>query len=143
MEPAAPLHPVALAAIDGLRRQGHQLVIVPQVVYEFWAVATRTIEANGLGKQSDYAQQSIQHFETLFRLLKDESSIYEKWMSLVSQYEIKGVNSYDTRLVAAMLCHQVTHILTFNPKDFRSYSEITVIDPGNVTALPFGEPKPK
>ncbi len=143
VEPADPLHSVTLTALDSLRHQGHQLVIVPQIIYEFWAVATRTIEANGLGKQIDHAQQCIQHFEALFILLKDERSIYEKWMSLVSRHEVKGINSYDTRIVAAMLHHQVTHILTFNPKDFRRYSQITILDPKTVTTLPFIEPKPK
>lgn len=40
-----------------------------------------------------------------------------------------GVNVHDARLVAAMLSHKLTHILTFNAKDFRRYSEIEVVTP--------------
>jgi hypothetical protein len=33
------------------------------------------------------------------------------------------------RLVAAMLVHGITHILTFNTKDFARYSEIIAVNP--------------
>lgn len=40
-----------------------------------------------------------------------------------------GVNVHDARLVAAMLVHGLTDILTFNTKDFARYSEITAVHP--------------
>lgn len=43
-----------------------------------------------------------------------------------------GFRSYDTRLVASMLVHRVTHILTFNVEDFRRYPDITVVHPEDV-----------
>ncbi|MGL5806012.1 MAG: hypothetical protein ACRC11_11320 [Xenococcaceae cyanobacterium] len=38
--------------------------------------------------------------------------IYQQWRTLVSNYDVKGVNVHDARLVAT--CHQcgLTHILT-------------------------------
>lgn len=39
------------------------------------------------------------------------------------------VNVHDTRLVAAMLVHGLTHILTFNISDFLPYPEITAVNP--------------
>ena len=39
-----------------------------------------------------------------------------------------GTNAYDARLAAAMLTHGVTHLLTFNAKDFRRLG-IEVIEP--------------
>ena len=39
----------SVEAIDILRRMGHELTIVPQNLYEFWSVATRPLENNGLG----------------------------------------------------------------------------------------------
>lgn len=38
------------------------------------------------------------------------------------------------RLVAAMLAHSLTQILTFNTNDFTRYSEITTVHPIVVTA---------
>ena len=43
------MHRDTLAAIDWLDANGHECVIVPQVLYEYWVVATRHAENNGLG----------------------------------------------------------------------------------------------
>jgi hypothetical protein len=39
---------------------------------------------------------------------------------------------HDVRLVALMLAHGVTHLLTLNGADFRRYSEITCLRPDAV-----------
>jgi hypothetical protein len=38
-------------------------------------------------------------------------------------------NAHDARLVAAMIVHGVTHLLTFNGADFARYSGIRITDP--------------
>lgn len=40
-EPADPDHKTAVAAAAAVRAQGHELCLVPQNLYEFWAVSTR------------------------------------------------------------------------------------------------------
>ena len=45
-----------------------------------------------------------------------------------------GRDSHDTRIVAAMNVHGVTHLLTFNKDDFRRYTNIVAISPGEVIA---------
>ncbi len=45
----------------------------------------------------------------------------------------EAVNVHDARLVAAMLVHGLSHILTFNTTEFARYSEITAVHP---TAIP-------
>jgi len=45
-----------------------------------------------------------------------------------------GKPSHDARLVAAMLAHGVTHILTFNDTDFRRYAGITPVVPAAIAA---------
>lgn len=44
-----PWNRVAKQAVEILRCRGCQLHTVPQNSYEFWAVATRPVEQNGLG----------------------------------------------------------------------------------------------
>ncbi len=39
------------------------------------------------------------------------------------------------RLAAAMLRHSLTHILTFNAKDFRPYQHITTLEPRDVVSI--------
>jgi hypothetical protein len=49
---------------------------------------------------------------------------------------VKGAKVHDTRLVAFMLVHRLSYILTFNIKDFRRFrTEITPISPKEIMQL--------
>jgi len=41
------MHGEALAAIDWLDANGHECVIVPQVLYEYWVVCNQRLHAGG------------------------------------------------------------------------------------------------
>ena len=132
---AEPRHPQQRASSDAtveLRRRGEELVIVPQVLYEFWSVATRPIEQNGLGMTPGEAHAELAAIQRLFRLLRDERAIYALWEQLVSSIEVHGKQAHDARLAAAMQRHSITHILTFNTSDFARYPGITALSPGHV-----------
>ena len=134
---ADPLHPMygaAVSAISSLRDQGEKLCIVPQNLIEFWNVYTRPADKNGLGHTTEEAHEQIEELKAFFSVRPDTESIYQQWERLVVQYQVKAVNVHDARLVAAMLVHGLTHILTFNTKDFnRSTPEITPVHPNSVT----------
>jgi predicted nucleic acid-binding protein len=49
VQPQAPTHKIAVAAITYLLENGDNVLITSQNLIEFWAVTTRSIEANGLG----------------------------------------------------------------------------------------------
>jgi hypothetical protein len=51
-DPASATHAIAAAAVSTLRAHGDMLHMIPQCVYEFWAVATRPIANHGLGLSS-------------------------------------------------------------------------------------------
>ncbi len=51
-----------------------------------------------------------------------------------SQYQVSGKNAHDARLVAAMMVHGISRILTFNVGDFMRYAGIAVLDPQQVLA---------
>lgn len=133
VDPNHSMNPDAVNAINLLRSQGEQLHSVPQNLIEFWSVYTRPIERNGLGRTVTEAQAEINRLKRLFPLLLDTSAIYEEWERLVVVYGVRGVNVHDARLVAAMLVHGLTHILTFNISDFARYSELTAVHPTTVT----------
>ena len=44
-----------------------------------------------------------------------------------------GKQAHDARLVAAMIAHRLTHLLTFNTDDFKRFSEITVVAPRSIS----------
>jgi predicted nucleic acid-binding protein len=136
LEPAHPHHRLAGDAPNWLRQQGHSLVIVPQVLYELWVVATRATTANGLGLSVVQAKAELTRLQLLFRLLPDNAAVFVEWERLVTSTPVLGRDAHDSRLVAAMIAHGVTHLLTFNGPDFRRFSGITVLDSAGVGPPP-------
>jgi predicted nucleic acid-binding protein len=127
------MNSTASGSINSLLQQDDQLFIIPQTVIEFWCVATRPESANGLGLSVAETTQRISAFRQALTLLPDIDGIFEKWERIVEDHQVAGKKVYDARLVAAMLVHQVTHLLTFNEADFRRYSEITVVNPETIS----------
>jgi len=48
---------------------------------------------------------------------------------LVSAQKVLGKKAHDTRLVATMQRHGLTHLLTFNSSDFQRFTNIVVLNP--------------
>lgn len=137
-EPLHPHHAESVEAVDRLHTAGHQLVIVPQVLYEFWAVATRPVAQNGLGMTAAEARAEVTSIQRLFRLLRDERAIYAIWEELVTSIGVHGKQVHDARLVAAMQRHAITHVLTFNMADFLRFRTITVLSPAEAASRTIG-----
>lgn len=128
------MHVDAQRAYTTLRQQDQSLLcIVPQNLIEFWAVATRPTSANGLGLTIEEAAHESSLLKSLFILKPDRPEIYTIWEQLVINYKVRGKQAHDTRLVASMIFHQITYLLTFNTDDFKRFSEITAIDPRNIS----------
>lgn len=127
-------HALAVSAIEHIHRNGHHGVLIPQIVYEFWVVATRPIAVNGMSMEVDEVDHSITAWTSQFPLLRDDNCVLDDWRVLVVNHQIKGKPAHDARLVASMLRHGVTHLLTFNTPDFRRFSGITAISPDAVVA---------
>ncbi|MBE9012259.1 type II toxin-antitoxin system VapC family toxin [Pseudanabaenaceae cyanobacterium LEGE 13415] len=130
--PIDPQHILATDAIFRLIAQGHQCVITPQVLFEFWVVATRPTTVNGLGWTTEQANDSIERLLDRFPLLEERPEIFPLWLQLVNDNNIQGKRSHDIRLIAVMLSHSVDHLLTLNPNDFAVTASITVIHPQTV-----------
>src|SRR5262249_21366576 len=132
IEPGHRDHQTSVDAVDSLRQRGHELVIAPQVLYEFWSVATRPIANNGLGMSPSDAHAELSVVQGLFRLLRDERAIYQIWEQLVTTLGIRGKQAHDARLAAAMQRHGVAYLLTFNATDFVRYTFVTTLGPADV-----------
>ncbi|MHB8500410.1 MAG: type II toxin-antitoxin system VapC family toxin [Candidatus Acidiferrales bacterium] len=131
-QPNHSLCPQATHAVSKLIRQKEAVFICPQNITEFWNVATRAIEQNGLGWSPEEVLQEVGSMEKLLNLLPDVPAIYTAWKQLVSTYRIHGVKVHDARLVAIMNVYSVESILTFNSVDFERFKSITVIHPSSL-----------
>jgi predicted nucleic acid-binding protein len=134
VQPRSAQHEQAVAAVEALRRDGHTVSIAPQCIIEFWSVASRPLTANGLDIAPQRLEDEVARIESIFPLLPDGSAIYAQWRHLVSSLGVVGPQVHDARLVALMLVHGVTHVLTFDTDHFRRYPGITVVHPGDVVA---------
>lgn len=130
---ADPKHRIVSSALLRLDQQGETVFITPQNLIEFQALATRPIAANGLGMAPEQASTEARRIETVYQLLPDIPAIYPLWRMLVDSYGVTGRQVYDARLVAVMLAHGISHLLTLDPTDFRRYAPIvTVVEPHSV-----------
>lgn len=128
----SPMHLDTQRAILKLKKQGKFLCIIPQNIIEFWAVATRPLDKNGLGLSITQAEEESEKLKKIFILELDTPQIFTKWESLVIKHQVMGKQVHDARLVAAMVAHNITHLLTFNVDDFKRFSDIVVVDPRSI-----------
>ena len=135
--PASARYSTASGAIAVLRLRGDVLCLVPQVLYEFWVVATRPPAANGLGLAVPAAAE-LNRIKSLFPLLLDPPALFSEWERLVTTHNVSGKSAHDARLAAAMSLHGLTHVLTFNTADFARYPGVTALDPSTVASPPPG-----
>ncbi|MEO8166474.1 MAG: PIN domain nuclease [Betaproteobacteria bacterium] len=108
---------------------------MPQVIYEYWVVATRPLADNGLGMTTGEAEADVGKLIEQFHLFRDERAIFDRWHQLVVQHQVTGKTGHDARLVAAMDRHGIKHLVSFNDKHFHQFPNISVIHPDGIDSL--------
>ena len=132
VQPSDPLYQTVFQAIDKLQQNGEKIILVPQILVEFWVVATRPTNVNGLGMTIDEAEQQLENLQKLFTVLPENKRIFDEWKRIVAKHKVSGKPAHDARIVAAMSVHKIENILTLNPKDFKRYTEIKSVRPQEV-----------
>ncbi len=105
-------------AIRRQRTLGDELCLVPQVLYEFWVVATRPADDNGLAMGPKQTEDRVREMVESFPLRDDVDGIYNVWLDIVSAQHVQGKRAHDARLVAALRIHKLDAIMTENAGDF-------------------------
>jgi predicted nucleic acid-binding protein len=130
--PASPEHAEAERAVVKLLLAGDLLCVAVQSLVEFWVVATRPVNVNGLAWDTAKTKQTIDQLLTRFLLLEDPPDTFTHWLNLVTAHDIKGKKAHDTRLAAVMQAHGISRLLTFNTGDFKSFTNITALEPHDI-----------
>lgn len=136
-DPDAVQNPVAVRAVARLLAEGHELCICAQNLIEFWAVATRPTNANGLGWTTEAATAEIAGLEMRFVLLPDTPEIFTIWKTLVQNTEVRGKRTHDARLAAVYFAHRAEALLTFNADDFAALPALRLLDPAQAESVGF------
>ncbi len=121
-------------AIFQILLQGGQCCITPQVLIEFWVVATRPVAVNGLGWTPEETERAVQMLRNQFEWLEETPDIFPIWLSLATTHRISGKRTHDLRIQAVVLAHNISHILTLNPKDFVEVEGITIVHPNSINS---------
>jgi len=72
-------------------RAQHTLKVTPQITTEFWNVATRPVERNGLGFPHAQAHEELLRLESFLVLLGETAEVYAEWKQLVVAHGVTGV----------------------------------------------------
>lgn len=119
-------YPLVRAALRQLRRQAIPLCYTSQNLIEFWRVLTRPKTENGFGLPIEAADHEAQLVETRLDFVPDTAAVHEHWRRLVVEYQVSGRQVHDARLVAVMLAHDISRLLTLNVGDFKRYGKLIV-----------------
>jgi predicted nucleic acid-binding protein len=130
---ASSQHSSAVSAIALLLEKGQELFLAPQVLMEFWAVATRPADVNGLDWSVETVCGEIRRLLDQFSLLPETPAVFEEWLRLVTERKVVGKKVHDARIAALLNIHGITLILTFNIGDFKNYG-ITAVSPDEILA---------
>ena len=128
-DPASAQHAIATKALAQLFRRGDEVFLTPQNFIEFWAVATRPVEANGFGWNRERTAREVAELQKRFPLLVDSPEVFVRWLALVKQLPVTGKRVHDARLVAVLEVHAVENLLTFNLADFVNFPLLSLVDP--------------
>ena len=119
-----PYHRFAKRIIATHNRSGIHLGISGQIIREYLVVATRVPEANGLGLGSDEALSNVEVFRQRLVFFDETEAVSNELRSLIGSCELTGKRIHDANVVATMLTHGLSKLITENQGDFSVFSDI-------------------
>lgn len=129
LEQTDPDYILVREAVETLTSRGETLCITSQNLVEFWNVCTRPASANGFGLTPAETDARARVIESQFQLLPESERVHDEWRRIVVAHSVTGVQVHDAKLVAAMLVHGVSRVLTLNGRDFARYPDMSVLHP--------------
>ena len=122
-----PLHQTAIARVESLRQEGVDLWISRQVMREYMAVLTRP-DATTLPDPLATVIEDVRAFQSIFHIAEDGPIVTGRLIDLLSSTPTGGKQIHDANIVATMLAHGLTELLTNNTADFARFAEhITIL----------------
>jgi len=125
---SAPLHGVALQAIIDHYNAGSELWISRQVIREYLATLTKPQQFS-YPPSTTTLQSDIIYFQSRFSTAEENQSVTDKLLDLLRSIKFGGKQVHDANIVATMLVHNITHLLTHNTADFARFGTLITIVP--------------
>ncbi len=123
-----PRHDEARGLFRAAREGGYALALSGQIVREYLVVATRPLEANGLGMNSADALHNINNFVARSVLCEETEAVSARLRALAGTHALSGKRIHDANVVATMEEHDVDWLITENRQDFQVFGEVRTLD---------------
>jgi predicted nucleic acid-binding protein len=117
----SPLHAIAVAKLHDLAAAGHPLWVSRQTFREYLAVMSRPGVLTAPVAMAILAAD-IRSFESQFSTAEDGPLVTAQLLGLLGSVVCQGKQIHDANIVATMLVHGVTVLLTHNVADFSRFS---------------------
>jgi predicted nucleic acid-binding protein len=135
MAPHTPEHLACRRASQALLAAGHEVVLAPQVMYEFWVVSTRpTSSRGGFGWAPARAAAAMERLLQACTLCAEHERVFDLWRTLVTAKSVSGKRAHDARLAAFKQAHDIPYFVTLDAADFVSLTD-GVLTPDEAAAL--------
>lgn len=128
----APLHQRAVEEIQRRYQSKQDLWISPQVLREYLVTLSRAQTYSNPQPVRELAGD-VRYFARHFQVANETPAVTEKLLELIEETETRGKQIHDANIVATMLTHGITELLTNNPGDFARYSGVIRVIPLEMT----------
>lgn len=118
----APFHRAARGCLDAAVNGEERACLSWQVIREYLAVVTRT-QSWAIPLSMGNAMKDVTLFSSLFHVLQGGPEVMAKLKLLAGNIPFAGQQVHDANIVATMMAHNETRLLTFNDKDFFRYRD--------------------
>ena len=126
-EESRPHHRLAKELIASIHQRGIHLGYSGQIMREYLVAATRPPDANGLGMKPADALANADIFGQRLVFFEETETAANQLKQLIKKRQVKGTSIHDANVVATMLAHGISKLITENQEDFSSFSEIKVL----------------
>jgi predicted nucleic acid-binding protein len=116
-------HVRAFACLQEARGERRALWISRQVLREYLATVTRPQRDQAPLPMAE-AIADVEGFEQDFNVAEDGPEVFAELRRLLIRVPIAGKQVHDANIVATMLAHGITRLLTFNAADFRRFGSL-------------------
>jgi predicted nucleic acid-binding protein len=121
-------HAAAQAALARLEGEGRSLWISLQILREYLAAVTRP-QVTSPALSMETAIADVRRFRQVFHVAEDRPVVLDRLLTLLGAHYGAGRQVHDTNIVATMLEHGISRLLTFNAADFRRFARIIELEP--------------
>ena len=119
----APDHDIAIAGLERAIEDSEPARISRQIIREYLAVVTRPQSWSASMPMAD-ALDNVRRMISRFEILEDGPNVTGTLIMLCREVPVGGRQIHDTNIVATMLAHGESRLLTFNVSDFRRYGDL-------------------